>query len=329
MTGRPSGAAGAKPKARARAKSGARPFSWRDREPSSVQGSGEAAASKPRPGLYLTATPIGNAADITLRALEVLRSADAIACEDSRVTSKLLARYGIRRPLLLYHDHNAARARPMILRRLERGQAIALVSDAGTPLVSDPGYKLVRAAIDAGIPVMAVPGPSAPLAALTVSGLPTDRFLFAGYPAPRAAARRRGLSELAGLGATLVVLESPRRLAAALADMASILGPRPAAVARELTKRFEEVRRAPLPELAEYYGRTGAPKGEMVIVVAPPVAIAVDEAEVDAMLGRALETMSTRDAAAKVAARTRVPRRRLYARALAVRKRAPAAPKGT
>ena len=320
MTGGPSGAAGAKPKTKARG--GATDSSWTNREPWS-QGSGEAAPSKPRPGLYLTATPIGNAADITLRALEVLRSADAIACEDSRVTAKLLARHGIRTPLLLYHEHNAARVRPMILHRLERGQVIALVSDAGTPLISDPGYKLVRAAIEAAIPVTTVPGPSAALAALTISGLPTHRFLFAGFLAPRAAARRRALGELAAVEATLVFMESPRRLAAALADMVAMLGERPAAVARELTKRFEEVRRASLSELADYYAREGPPKGEVVIVVAPPQARAADEAEVDAMLRQALETMGTREAAATVAAAARLPRRRLYARALAMRKGAP------
>ena len=313
MKARSRGAADAVP----RAKPEATESSCKDRD-SRSQGSGEAAPSKLAPGLYLTATPIGNAADITLRALEVLRSADVIACEDSRVTGRLLARYRIRTRLITYHEHNAARVRPVILRRLERGEVVALVSDAGTPLISDPGYKLVRAAIDTAIPITTVPGASSPLAALCISGLPTDRFLFAGFLAPRAAARRRQLGTLAAVEATLIFLDSPRRLASALSDMAAILGPRQAAVARELTKRFEEVRRASLTELADHYSRAGPPKGEVVIVVAPPEPEAPDEAEAEAMLREALETMSTRVAAAKVAAATRLPRRALYARALAI-----------
>jgi len=286
---------------------------------SPTQGSGDAAPSKLAPGLYLTATPIGNAADITLRALEVLGAADLIVCEDTRVTGKLLTRYGITTPRLSYHDHNAARVRPRLLSRLSRGQALALVSDAGTPLVSDPGYKLVRAALEAGLPVTTVPGPSALLAALTLSGLPSDRFLFAGFLSPRAAQRRRALEDLARVEATLVVLESARRLGAALADMAELLGPRPAAVPRELTKRFEEVRRAPLPELARHYAAHGAPKGEVVIVVAPPAAPVIDEAAAEEMLREALRTMGTAEAAARVAAQSGLPRRLLYGRALKLR----------
>ena len=284
------------------------------------QGSGAQGRCKLAPGLYLTATPIGNMADLSLRAIEVLGAADVIACEDTRVTGKLLARHRITTPRLSYHEHNAARVRPQLLRRLSAGQAVALVSDAGTPLISDPGYKLVRATIEAGLPVTAVPGPSAVLAALTLSGLPTDRFLFAGFLGSRAAQRRRELKDLAGIEATLVVLESARRLQATLADMAAELGARPAAVARELTKRFEEVRRAPLPELARHYAAHGAPKGEVVIVVAPPGPRPVDEAAAEAMLHEALRTMGTRDAAARVAAESGIPRRRLYARALEFRK---------
>ncbi len=276
--------------------------------------------SKPVPGLYLVATPIGNLGDVTLRALEVLAGADVIACEDTRVTRKLLARHGIETPLVSYHEHNAARMRPLLLARLKRGEAVALVSDAGTPLISDPGYKLVRACIEAGHAVTVVPGASAPLAALVVSGLPTDRFLFAGFLPPRPAARRAALAKLASIEATLIFFESPRRLAAALEDMAATLGERDAAVARELTKAFEEVRRAPLSELAALYQTQAPPKGEAVVVVAPPLPqaareIAAGEA-LDARLARALEEGSLRDAAARVAAATGLPRRQVYARAL-------------
>lgn len=276
--------------------------------------------SKPDPGLYLVATPIGNAEDITLRALRILRGVDAIACEDTRVTRKLLTRYGIATPTLAYHEHNAAKVRPQLLQRLTDGAAIALVSDAGTPLVSDPGYKLVQGCIAAGIPVTAIPGPSAPLAALVLSGLPTDRFLFAGFLPPKAAGRRAALDELAAVPATLVLFESAQRLPALLADLAEVLGARPAAVARELTKLHEEVRRGPLPELAAHYAAAGPPRGEVVVVVAPPAAEAgrADTATVDRALREALGRASLRDASAEVAAATGWPRRQVYARALAL-----------
>jgi 16S rRNA (cytidine1402-2'-O)-methyltransferase len=278
------------------------------------------ARSKPAPGLHLVATPIGNAADITLRALDTLAGADVIACEDTRVTRKLATRYGIKTRLLSYHEHNAERVRPLLLARLERGEAVALVADAGTPLISDPGYKLVRACIAAGHGVTVVPGPSAPLAALVVSGLPTDRFVFAGFLPGRPAARRKALADLAAIDATLVFFESARRLPAALADMAAVLGEREAAVARELTKLFEEVRRAPLGELAARYRDEGPPKGEVVVVVGPPPPGAarepVAQEALDAQIRRALETSSVRDAAAEVAAVTGLPRRRVYARAV-------------
>ena len=271
------------------------------------------------PGLHVVATPIGNAADISARALDVLAGADAVACEDTRVTGKLLAMHGLKVRLTPYHEHNARRARPALLARLARGEVVALVSDAGTPLISDPGYRLVRAALDAGHPVTTVPGPSAPIAALTVSGLPPDRFLFAGFLPSRGAARRSELADLAKVPATLVFLESPRRLAASLADMAAVLGPRAAAVARELTKRFEEVRRGALDELARAYGAEDAPKGEVVVVVGPPGdAPAEDDAAVDERLRHALEANSVRDAAAQVAAATGRSRRQVYARALAL-----------
>lgn len=273
----------------------------------------------PGPGLYLVATPIGNAADISLRALAVLEAADAIACEDTRVTSKLLAIHGIRRPLVPYHEHNAAKARPGLIGRLKKGETVALVSDAGTPLVSDPGYKLVRACQEEGLPVTAVPGPSSVLTALTLSGLPSDRFLFAGFLPPKAAARRKALTELAAVPATLVIMESPKRLPGALADMAAVFGgTREAAVTRELTKKFEEVRRAPLADLAVDYAESGPPKGEVTVVVAPPDPAdrVIDETEVDRRLGEALKAGSVRDAADRVAADTGWPRRKVYARAL-------------
>ena len=271
-------------------------------------------------GLYIVSMPIGNADDITLRALATLEHADLIACEDTRVTGKLLAFHGIAARKMPYHEHNAARAGPVLLRHLERGQAVALVSDAGTPLISDPGYRLVNACHDAGIPVTVIPGASAPIAALAVSGLPSDRFLFAGFLPVKQAARRKTLKELSSVRATLVLFESPRRLAASLDDMAAVLGHRKAAVARELTKFFEEVRRATLEELADHYREAGPPKGEVVIVVAPPEksAAAADVVDIDAQLGAALESLGVRDAAAKVAASTGVSRRKLYTRALAL-----------
>ena len=283
------------------------------------------AASKPcdgrEPGLYLVATPIGNAQDITLRALQVLKNADIIACEDTRVTSKLLAIHGISRPLKPYHEHNADRVRPTLIKRLKNGETVALVSDAGTPLISDPGYGLLQACIDEELPVTALPGPSAVLGALVLSGLPTHRFLFAGFLPPRSAGRRKALNELAAVPASLVFMESPRRLAAALADMAEILGPRHAAVGRELTKKFEEVRRGGLPELAARYKAEGAPKGEVTVVVAPPEEDReVSPDQLDRLLREALKGASLRDAAATVAAATGLPRRRVYSRALELNK---------
>ncbi len=272
------------------------------------------------PGLYVVATPIGNARDISLRALDVFAAAAVIACEDTRVTGNLLAIHGVAARRTPYHDHNAARVRPRLLARIARGEAVVLATDAGTPLISDPGYKLVAEAVAAGFMVTTVPGATAPVAALTISGLPTDRFLFAGFLPPRRAARRRALAELATVAATLVILESPRRLAAALADMAAVLGPRPAVVARELTKRFEELRRGTLAELADEYRERGAPRGEVVVVVGPPSPSATEDAHddesIDIRLREALATQSVRDAVAEVAAATGVPRKRVYARAL-------------
>ena len=275
------------------------------------------------PGLYLVATPIGNAADITLRALDVLARADAIAAEDTRQTRKLMAIHGIPlagRPMLSYHDRNGAERRPRILAWLRQGMSVAYCSDAGTPLVADPGYRLAEAALAEGLGLTAIPGASALLAALSLAGLPTDRFLFAGFLPPKRSARKKALGDLAAVPATLVFYESPRRLAASLADMAQMLGEaRPAAVARELTKKFEQVRRAPLGDLAHQYAAEDTPKGEVVVLVGPPdpaTAQAQSAAALDGELARALATLSVKDAAREVAARLGLPRREVYARAL-------------
>ena len=274
-------------------------------------------SARPAPGLYVTATPIGNAADITARALDLMGRCDLLLCEDTRVTAKLLAIHNISVKTAPYHDHNAADMRPRILKRLEAGEVIVLVSDAGTPLVSDPGLKLVQEAVAAGHYVTTLPGASSVLAALTLAALPTDRFFFAGFTPAKQEARRKELAELAAIPATLVFLESANRLAAALADMAAVLGERQAAVARELTKKFEEVRRGPLSDLAAHYAEAGAPKGEIVIVVGPPEKRApLCAHEVDAMIENALARTTLKDAVAEVVSITGLPRREIYARAL-------------
>jgi len=273
-------------------------------------------AAKLAPGLHIVATPIGNLGDITLRALAALAGADLIACEDTRVTRRLLDRYAITTPLTPYHDHNAAAARPKILRRLAEGAAIALVSDAGTPLVSDPGFKLVRAASLAGCTVVALPGASAVLAALTVAGLPTDRFFFAGFLPPKQAARRARIAELARLPATLVLYETGPRIEATLTELAAELGPREAALCRELTKLHEEVRRGDLATLSQSCV-TGEIRGEIVLVVAPPQPPQRPGlGDTDALLREALVRGSLKDAVAEVADATGLPRRELYQRAL-------------
>ena len=266
------------------------------------------------------ATPIGNLGDITLRALETLKLVDVIACEDTRVTRRLLDRYAITTSTLAYHEHNAERVRPKLIERMRNGDSVGLVTDAGTPLISDPGYKLVRAAIDAAVPVTALPGPTAMIMAVTVSGLPTDRFMFAGFLPNRQTARRRTLEELCALDATLVFYESPRRLAATLADMTDLLGSRDAAVGRELTKRYEEVIRGPIDELAHRYADVPPPRGEIVIVVGPPQDEPFDEASLDDLLGQALPHHSLRDAVDRVTADTGLPRRTVYRRALTLGK---------
>jgi len=262
------------------------------------------------------ATPIGNARDISLRALDTLRACDLIAAEDTRVTSKLLAIHGVSRPLMAYNDHNAARERPKILARLERGEAVVLVSDAGTPLVSDPGYKLVREVIAIGAPVIALPGPSAVLAGLTLAGLPSDRFLFAGFLPNRQGERKSVLEELKGVQATLIFFESAQRLSDSLAAMAEVLGDRPAVMARELTKLHEEVRRGLLSQLAAHYEKAGPPKGEVTLLVGPPPEAVADMGKIDAALKAALPFMPVKAAAEMIAGLTDGSRKEIYARAL-------------
>lgn len=263
------------------------------------------------PGLHLIATPIGNLGDVTVRALTTLARADLVCCEDTRHSRTLLAHFGIERPLRPYHEHNADAERPRLLSMLNDGKAIALISDAGTPLVSDPGYKLVREAVAAGVAVHALPGPSAVLAGLALSGLPTDTFLFAGFLPPKEAARRSRLTELSNIPATLVLFEAPQRLADTLADIAAVLGARQTAVCRELTKRFEEVRRGSAADL-ETWARSGGVKGEIVIVIEPPGTQAATDADIETALARAMEDLSLRDAARVVAEAMGAPRSRVY-----------------
>jgi len=272
------------------------------------------------PGLHLVATPIGTASDITLRALQILAEADVIAAEDTRQTRKLMDIHGVKlgdRHILPYHDHNGAAQRPRLLSYLQQGRALAYVSDAGTPLIADPGYRLASEAIAAGIPVTAAPGASALLAALSIAGLPTDRFMFAGFLPPKSAARAATLADLAQIPATLVFYESARRLAACLVDMARVLGPdRPAAVCRELTKKFEEARRASLGDLAAHYTDAGPPRGEIVIVIGPPQATETRAEDLDSALAAALDANSLKDAAGLVATALGLPRKQVYQRAL-------------
>lgn len=280
------------------------------------------------PGLYLVATPIGHLADITIRALETLAGAARIYCEDTRVTRVLLDRYGIHTPLSTYHEHNGAEVRPRILAELAAGAAIALVSDAGTPLISDPGFKLVGAAAAAGHRVFPIPGASALLAGLTGSGLATDQFLFAGFLPSKAEARRQRITALAGLEATLIFYESPHRLDESLAALADGMGAdRQASVCRELTKTFEEFRRGPLGDLAAHYAANKA-RGEIVIVVAPAAPLATGADDLDRLLVAALEHQPPGKAAADVAKLTGADRKQLYARALALKDKSADKPGG-
>lgn len=286
---------------------------------------GLAAEAEPlAPGLYVVATPIGNLKDVSFRALSVLAAADAVLAEDTRVTKTLLAHYGITTPLVAYHEHSNEAVRERMIHRIREGQALALVSDAGTPLVSDPGYRLVQAAIEEGLTVTPIPGPSAVLTALVVSGLPTDRFFFEGFLPPKSAARRARLSEIASIPGTLMLFEGPHRLPEMLADAAAVLGERQAVVARELTKMFETIRRGTLPELAETFAQEGPPKGEIVVLIGEATKAMQAEksdAALDGRLEAALKSHSIKDAAAIVAAELNMPKREVYARALALAKK--------
>ena len=279
-------------------------------------------SGSPPAGLYLVATPIGNLGDITLRALAVLAQADVLYCEDTRHSRTLLAHYAISRSTRPYHEHNAARERPRVLADLAAGKSVALISDAGTPLISDPGYKLVREAIAAGIAVTAIPGPSATLAALASAGLATDAFLFGGFLPPKRSGRQGRLEELKAVPATLVFFEAPSRLGESLRDIATVLGERKTAVARELTKLHEEVRRGTPTQLAQW-AADASPKGEMVILVGPPLAASLTDEEICTRLGPLLAQMSLSDAARAVAQDLGVPRGRVYDLALALQRQEP------
>ena len=286
-------------------------------KPNEAEAACKPSAPKPGPGLYIVATPIGNARDITLRALDVLRGASVVLCEDTRVTGKLFSYHQISNSLLAYHEHNAKRMRPLIMERLKNGESVALVSDAGTPLVSDPGYRLVEACVKEGVPLTTLPGASSVLCALVLSGLPTDRFFFQGFLPNKSGQRRKVLSGLTNIPGSLVFLESAKRLAASLTDMDDILGDRAAAVTRELTKLYEEVRRGSLAELAEYYSANGAPKGEVTLVVGrPPVEDAPEGGALDQLILEALKTQAVREAASGLSKELGLPKRQIYNRAL-------------
>jgi 16S rRNA (cytidine1402-2'-O)-methyltransferase len=288
-----------------------------DQRRSFMVGGAEMPARPLEPALYLVATPIGNLGDVTIRALETMAAADLLACEDTRVTRVLLDRYGIRQRPIAYHEHNAAEAGPRLIAALREGRSVALVSDAGTPLVSDPGFRLVEAAREAGIRIAPIPGASAALAALTASGLPSDAFFFAGFLPVKDGQRRHRLEELKAIPGTLIFFESPRRLADSLAAMAAVLGGRAAVICRELTKAFEEFRAGSLPELARHYAEADTPKGEIVVCVGPPAAgpIMAGE-EVDRLLLSLAGEMSASKAAAAAARMTGGRKPDLYRRLL-------------
>jgi len=265
--------------------------------------------------LYIVATPIGNLGDMTYRAVETLKTVSRIACEDTRVSATLLRHYDIRTPTFSYHEHNAAKERPRLLAALAGGESVALISDAGTPLISDPGYKLVEEAREQNIPVIPVPGASSITAAISAAGLPTDRFYFAGFLPSKAQARIKAIAALAPVSGTLILLESANRLADSLAALAEGLPDRQAVVAREITKRFEEFRRGSLQELATYY-KTHEARGEIVLLISAGEERALDDEALDAMLRDCLATLSVREAASEVAKMTGVSRSKLYQRAL-------------
>lgn len=267
-------------------------------------------------GLYLVATPIGNLGDLSPRAVAVLKNADVVACEDTRITGKLLSLNAISTPMVNYHEHNADKMRPVLTARLKKGETVALVSDAGTPLVSDPGHKLVADCIKEGIYVTAVPGASALLTALQLSGLPTRRFLFQGFLPPKSSARKTTLSELKNVPSTLIFYEAPQRMIETLTDMKEVLGDRDCSVSRELTKKFEQTVRGKISDILDLYAQNGVPKGEFVIVVAPPLEEKAGEQDVETALKQALETMSVKDAAAFVAQALNANKKEVYTLAL-------------
>ncbi len=270
-------------------------------------------------GLYITATPIGHLGDVTLRALTTMAAVDVLLCEDTRTTAKLLERYGIRTRLMAYHEHNASKVRPAILRALGEGQAIALVSDAGMPLVSDPGYRLVADCVAHEIPVTAIPGASAVLTALALSGLPTDRFAFLGFLPTKAGERKKLLTEFMGVKASLIAFESPHRIVDVLGDVADVLNNRRVAVSRELTKLHEEVLRGKASEIQAVLAARQSVKGEITLVIAPPEpgAVQASDADIDAAIDTALETMPAARAAADIARRFDLAKKDIYARILA------------
>ncbi|MEQ9314212.1 MAG: 16S rRNA (cytidine(1402)-2'-O)-methyltransferase [Henriciella sp.] len=289
-------------------------------ETSAEAGPAQHGKTRPAPGLHIVSTPIGNLRDVTLRALDTLAQADEVLAEDTRVARKLLDAHGIRARLSAYHDHNGAERRPDILSKLEDGAVIALISDAGTPLVSDPGWKLAHEAVERGIKVIPVPGASALLAGLVASGLPSDRFMFCGFLPAKSGQRKKEAEALKAVPATLVFYEGSSRLAACLTDLAETLGSgRRAVVARELTKFFEETRRGTLAELANYYEEHGPPKGEIVILIGPPLDEAPDEADIDAALLKAMAEAPMKKAANDVADAFGISKREAYQRALALK----------
>ena len=288
-----------------------------DTRPSYIIGAHRYEAEPLAPGLYVVATPIGNLGDITVRALATLAAAETVLCEDTRTSGKLMERFAIRTKLSPYHEHNAQKARPHILERLQQGATIALISDAGMPLVSDPGYRLVKEAVELGIPVTACPGPSAVLTGLALSGLPTDRFLFAGFVPQKQGERRRLFAEFEKLKATLIFFESPHRIVETLHDLATALPGRAVAVTRELTKLHEEVLRGQAQEIAAQLAARAAVKGEITLLVGPPTEDEpVSDADIDIAINHALSTMPASKAASEVAKRFNANRADIYQRIL-------------
>jgi 16S rRNA (cytidine1402-2'-O)-methyltransferase len=271
-------------------------------------------------GLYIVATPIGNLKDITIRALEILKAADLIACEDTRTSGKLLSYYGIKANLTSYHDHSGENKRHQITQQLQDGKIVVLISDAGTPLISDPGYKLVKEVADLGINIFPIPGASSVIAALSVSGLPSDRFLFSGFLSNKQVARNKEITELSSINSTIILFESVHRLKETITALSEIMGNRQAVIARELTKLYEELRRGSLQELADYYNNAPNPKGEVVIIIAPPVKKEIDINDVDAMIKEALQTMSVKDASQYVAKTSGISKQEIYSLCLEMNK---------